>query len=66
MEDPLWLKEFYEKHNALNTSNRPGMLLGFEIAPVVSSHGSCPYVPEKNRLYRIAKKTAFFGMGAYG
>ena len=66
MEDPLWLKEFSEKHNALNTSNRPGMLPGFEIAPVVSSHGSCPYVPEKNRLYRIAKKTAFFGMGAYG
>jgi MoaA/NifB/PqqE/SkfB family radical SAM enzyme len=66
MEDPLWLKEFSEKHQALNTSNRPGMLPGFEKAPVVFSHGSCPYVPEKNWIYRMAKKTAFFGMGAYG
>jgi MoaA/NifB/PqqE/SkfB family radical SAM enzyme len=66
MEDPMWLKEFSEKHQAWNTSNRPGMLPGFEKAPVVFSHGSCPYVPEKNWIYRMAKKTAFFGMGAYG
>jgi MoaA/NifB/PqqE/SkfB family radical SAM enzyme len=66
MDDPSWLKEFSEKHKALNTSNRPGMLPGFEKAPVVYSHGSCPSVPEKNWIYRMAKKTAFFGMGAYG
>ncbi len=66
MEDPAWLKDFSEKHQAINTSNRQNMLLEFEKAPVVTSHGSCPSIPEKNWVYRLAKKTAFFGMGAYG
>jgi MoaA/NifB/PqqE/SkfB family radical SAM enzyme len=66
MEDPLWIKNISDKHQALNTSNRPGMLKEFESAPSVSSHGSTPSIPEKNWIYRIAKKTAFFGMGAYG
>ena len=66
MEDPAWLKEFAEKHQAVNTSNRPNMLQDFENAPIVTSHGSCPSIPEKNWVYRFAKKTAFFGMGAYG
>jgi MoaA/NifB/PqqE/SkfB family radical SAM enzyme len=66
MEDPLWLKEFSEKHQALNTSNRLNMLQEFEAAPSVFSHGSVPSIPEKNLIYRLAKKTAFFGMGAYG
>jgi len=66
MEDPVWLKNFSDKHSAVNTSNRPGMLSSFETAPVVCSHGSCSSVPERNWIYRIAKKTAFFGMGSYG
>jgi MoaA/NifB/PqqE/SkfB family radical SAM enzyme len=66
MEDPLWLKNFSDKHLAVNTSNRAGMLESFESAPVVPSHGSSAYIPEKNWIYRIAKKTAFFGMGSYG
>jgi len=66
MEDPKWLKNFSEKHNALNTSNRPAMLNEFERAPVVPSHGSCPLVPEKNLIYKMAKNMAFFGLGAYG
>jgi MoaA/NifB/PqqE/SkfB family radical SAM enzyme len=66
MEDPKWLKDFTEKYGALNTSNRPGYLTDLEHAPVVASHGSCPVIPEKNLIYRLAKKTAFFGMGAYG
>ena len=66
MEDPLWLKDFSEKHSAMNTSGRPGMLAEFEEAPVISSHGSTPLVPEKNWIYKMAKKTAFFGMGSYG
>ncbi len=66
MEDPVWLKDFADKHDALNTSGRPGMLAGFEKAPVVSSHGCVPRVPEKNWIYKMAKKTAFFGMGSYG
>ena len=66
MEDPLWLRVFAEKHLAMNSSNREGFLKDLENAPVSVSHGSCPVIPEKSLVYRIAKKTAFLGMGAYG
>jgi MoaA/NifB/PqqE/SkfB family radical SAM enzyme len=66
MEDPLWLKTFAEKHNAFNSSNRPGFLDDLANAPSIVSHGSCPVIPEKNLFYKIVKKSAFFGMGAYG
>lgn len=66
MEDPAWIKDFAEKHNALNTSNRPRYLEELESSPAVNSHGSCPVIPEKSLIYRMAKRTAFFGMGAYG
>jgi MoaA/NifB/PqqE/SkfB family radical SAM enzyme len=66
MEDPSWIKYFAEKHDAVNSSNRPGFLEDLRKAPVIVSHGSCPVIPEKNLFYRLAKKTAFFGMGAYG
>jgi MoaA/NifB/PqqE/SkfB family radical SAM enzyme len=66
MEDPVWLKSFAEKHQAINTSNRPGMLIDLANAPAVKSHGSCPNIPEKSMIYRLAKRIAFFGMGAYG
>ncbi|HQJ21332.1 MAG TPA: radical SAM protein [Bacteroidales bacterium] len=66
MEDPRWLKELASKYYALNTSNRAGYITDLEHAPEVTSHGSCPVIPEKNLIYRLAKKTAFFGMGAYG
>jgi MoaA/NifB/PqqE/SkfB family radical SAM enzyme len=66
MEDPAWIKNFAERHHAQNTSNRPDFLNDLGNAPQVASHGSCPVIPEKNLLYRLAKKTAFFGMGAYG
>ncbi len=66
MEDPVWLKDFSEKHQALNTSQRMNMLKDFELAPIVPSHGSCTNIPEKSWIYRMAKRMAFFGMGAYG
>lgn len=66
MEDPSWLKSFAGKHQAINSSNRPEFLDELAGSPVVTSHGSCPVIPEKNVIYRIAKKTAFFGMGSYG
>ncbi len=66
MEEPSWIREFAEKHDALNTSNRPGYLAELQKAPSIVSHGSCPVIPERNLIYRIAKRTAFFGMGAYG
>jgi MoaA/NifB/PqqE/SkfB family radical SAM enzyme len=66
MEDPAWLQNFVEEHNAVNTSNRPDLAEKLAQAPVVFSHGSCPRIPEKHWMYRIAKKRAFFGLGAYG
>jgi len=66
MEDPAWLVSFSGKHNAKNSSNRESYLNDLAHAPAVTSHGSSPVIPEKSILYRLAKKTAFFGMGAYG
>lgn len=66
MEDPAWIQSFAARHQAVNSSNRPEFLIDLAGSPSVTSHGSCPVIPEKNLIYRIAKKTAFFGMGAYG
>ncbi|HOK74115.1 MAG TPA: radical SAM/SPASM domain-containing protein [Bacteroidales bacterium] len=66
MEDPAWLVHFSENHKAKNTSNRENYLTSLLKAPSIPSHSSSPLIPEKKLLYRIAKKTAFFGLGAYG
>ncbi len=66
MEEPDWLVKFAREHQAINTSNRPGMLADLAQAPVLCSHGGCPVIPEKSLWYRYAKRTAFFGLGAYG
>lgn len=66
MEDPLWLAEFVQKHQAENTSGRKDELYKLATAPETFSHGSCEVIPEKSRIYRFAKKRAFFGLGAYG
>jgi MoaA/NifB/PqqE/SkfB family radical SAM enzyme len=66
MEDPRWLAEFVVKHQAKNTSGRPTELERLRLAPETDSHGSCEVIPEKSRIYRFAKKRAFFGLGAYG
>jgi len=66
MEDPAWLEQFSRDHNAINTSNRSNMPERLKAAPMICSHGSCPSIPEKHWVYRLAKKMAFFGLGAYG
>jgi hypothetical protein len=66
MEDPAWLENFAVHNNALNSSNRKNYLDDLKNAPVTVSHGSCTVIPETNLFYRLAKKTAFFGGGAYG
>lgn len=66
MEDPAWLTGFALRHQSINTSGRPDYFEKLATAPVVPSHGSCEVIAEKSLLYRIAKKTLFFGMGAYG
>jgi len=66
MEDPKWLVNFTEKHNAQDTSGRGNEAERLNGMPNVPSHGSGQPVPEKNWVYRFAKKRAFFGLGAYG
>jgi MoaA/NifB/PqqE/SkfB family radical SAM enzyme len=66
MEDPAWLERFAVQHMAMNSSNRKDYLNDLKNAPAIASHGSCPAIPETNFFYRLAKKTAFFGGGAYG
>lgn len=66
LEDPAWVADFADKHNATNTSNRSGMPDDLLASKSFPSHGTCPQIPEKHFLYRFAKKRAFFGLGAYG
>jgi hypothetical protein len=66
MEDPQWLVEMVEKHNAADTSGRENEIARLKSMSVVPSHGSGVPVPEKGWIYRFAKKRAFFGLGAYG
>jgi MoaA/NifB/PqqE/SkfB family radical SAM enzyme len=66
MEDAAWLTQFATGQKATNTSNRPDLLEKLLIAPKIASHGSSVVIPEKHWIYRMAKKRAFFGLGAYG
>jgi MoaA/NifB/PqqE/SkfB family radical SAM enzyme len=66
MENPAWLADLADWHMAENTSGRPSMAGQLRNGCKVCSHASCPVIPEKNRLYRYAKRRAFFGLGAYG
>jgi len=66
MDDPAWLAEFVQKYKVKNTSGRPDETARLPAVPFVPSHGLCKDISEKSRLYRFAKKRAFFGLGAYG
>ena len=66
MEDPKWLVDFVNKHNAVDTSGRGNEIERLNAMPKVPSHGSGIPVREKSWVYRFAKKRAFFGFGAYG
>jgi MoaA/NifB/PqqE/SkfB family radical SAM enzyme len=66
MDNPNWLAATVEKFQADDTSGRGNELERLIASPVVPSHGSIKEIPEDNFFYRIAKKYAFFGFGAYG
>lgn len=66
MESPDQLANFLREHQALDSSNRNAVE---ELAKCQSlpGHGvKGKQIPEKSRLYRLAKKYYFFGFGAYG
>ncbi len=66
MENPAWLVELANQHQAPNTSGRWLMDEQLKSGCRICSHASCPVIPETSRLYRFAKRRAFFGLGAYG
>jgi MoaA/NifB/PqqE/SkfB family radical SAM enzyme len=66
MEDPQWLVDQVEKHQARDTSGRGNEAQRLREMPEVPSHGSAKEIREKRWVYRFAKKHAFFGLGAYG
>ncbi len=66
MEDPAWVAAQAEKFGAEDTSGRNNEAERLRHMPVVHSHGSAEVIPEKSRIYRFAKRKAFFGLGAYG
>lgn len=66
MEDPIWLAEFADSHVATDTSGREDEIKRLKAMPKVPSHGSVDPVAEKSKIYKFAKKKAFFGLGSYG
>jgi len=66
MDDPSSLIEFVDKYNAADVSGRENERERLLVMPPVDSHGGCEIIPEKQWIYRFAKKKAFFGLGAYG
>jgi MoaA/NifB/PqqE/SkfB family radical SAM enzyme len=66
MEDSNWLYHFMAENQAINTSNREDYPTKLIEGEHIASHGSCKIIPEKHWAYRLAKKKAFFGLGAYG
>jgi hypothetical protein len=66
MENPGWVAGFAERHLATDTSGRGNEIGRLRVMDHVPSHCSATKIPEKSRIYRFAKKKAFFGIGAYG
>lgn len=66
MDDPQWLVDFVEKYEAIDTSGRDNEAERLRAMAKVCSHGSVKAIPERNWMYKFAKKRAFFGLGAYG
>lgn len=66
MDDPNWLVDKVEKHNAFDSSGRGNEVERLKVMDKVPSHGSAKEIREKSWVYRFAKKNAFFGLGAYG
>lgn len=66
MDHPEWVVNFVDAHQAQDTSGRGNERERLSKMPKVDSHGSAEKIPEQQLPYRIGKKKAFFGLGAYG
>lgn len=66
MDDPKWLAGYVLEHNARDTSGRGNEAGRLSAMDKVPSHAGAEAIPEKSRMYKFAKRRAFFGLGAYG
>ena len=66
LERPDLVKQLAEKHGARDTTQRGTAVPELDaLAPRNSQHDPGYEIPEKNWMYRFAKKHWFFGFGAY-
>jgi MoaA/NifB/PqqE/SkfB family radical SAM enzyme len=66
LERPDLVKNLVEKHGARDTTQRGTAMPEMEaLSPRNSQHNPGNEIPEKNWMYRFAKKHWFFGFGAY-
>ena len=67
LDDPEALVDFVETSNAYDSSKRERALQELkEMQKMPGHHIPNNEIPEKNWVYRFAKKNWFFGFGAYG
>ncbi|MCL2103881.1 MAG: radical SAM protein [Kiritimatiellaeota bacterium] len=67
MDHPQAFAAFAARHGATDSSGRNRFFDELAQRPVCGCHNhSGPPLPEPSWMYRLAKKTLFFGFGAYG
>ena len=66
LERPDLVRELVVKHGAKDTTQRQTAMPEMDaLKPRNSQHNPGNEIPEKNWMYRFAKKHWFFGFGAY-
>jgi MoaA/NifB/PqqE/SkfB family radical SAM enzyme len=67
MDHPQEFMAFAARHNANDSSGRDTFFDELPQRPICGCHNhSGPPIPEPSWMYRLMKKTLFFGFGAYG
>jgi MoaA/NifB/PqqE/SkfB family radical SAM enzyme len=66
MENPQLLAEIAKELGGKDSSGRETFYEELAKLPKNPSHSDIENIPEKSLIYKIAKKRAFFGLGAYG
>ncbi len=67
LENPQKLVQFLEQHQTFDTTSRGTALDELKKMTTQAGHNmEGEEIPEKNILYKLAKKKYFFGFGAYG
>jgi len=66
LENPQLLSEISKDLGGKDSSGRSTFYEELAKLPKQPSHSDIKNIPEKSIIYKIAKKRAFFGLGAYG